>query len=487
MDHAYRPPKVRFFNVSSAQFLINPRPILWDRCRNHGLYSNNRDNGCCHPRGRSLRQPWPIFLPLTQLLFLNRSYWPDSEATGQLLTDLCEHLADSFDVHVVCGQPNSEASADFVREGTSQRKGVTIHRLQHTRFAKSFPAGRLLNLLSFSRATSKYLSRTGLAPDILISETDPFLLPVVAAKHARKCGSKLICYLQDIYPDVAEEIGKVSSGKLTQQIRKRLKASYDAAEQVIVLGDCMRNRLQSSPWSIDPASLSVIPNWADCDAIRPLDRADNPFRVREGLQDKFVVMHSGNMGLTQRLDVLIEATALPSWPDNAVLLLVGDGAAKKELQQQAATVHPSSFDLPTSPIRFLPYQPREKLAESLSAADVHVVSMHENISGCLCPSKLYGILAAGRPVLAIASDSTDLHQTVSNRGLGWCCQPGDAAGIASAVATATADPHSQAMGQHAREIACQHYDRKVVMDLWKSTMSRVSDPASTASPLATAH
>lgn len=427
---------------------------------------------------------------MPQILFLNRCYWPDSEATGQLLTDLCEHLTDSFDVHVVCGQPNSPTRDDYQREGTEVRGGVTIHRLRHTRFAKRVPAGRLLNIASFSRATAKYLRRSQLSPDIIVCETDPFLLPIVAAKHSRRCGAKLVCYLQDIYPDVAEAIGKVKSGMLTRQIRSRLQSSYQASDRVIVLGDCMRARLESPPWSLSPETTRVIPNWADCESIQPFDIDKNPFREREGLQDKFVVMHSGNMGLTQRLDVLINATHDPAWPSNAVLLLVGDGAAKQQLKAQAATLQPptttspSTTTSPTNPppetrnpllskIRFLPYQPREELAQSLSAADLHVVSMHENISGCLCPSKLYGILAAGRPVLAIASETTDLCQTVMEHKLGWRCDPGDSQAIAQAVAAAAQDKTRHTIGQQARAIACKHYDKAVVTQQFKTMLQEL--------------
>ncbi len=201
----------------------------------------------------------------------------------------------------------------------------------------------------------------------------------------------------------------------------------------------------------------MIPNWSDCDLIRPLDREQNPFLVRQQLDDRFVVMHSGNMGLTQRLEVLVQATRNPHWPANAVLLLVGDGAAKQDLQSITS-------ESPNDRVRFLPYQPREELAESLSAADLHVVSMHENITGCLCPSKLYGILAAGRPVLAIADRATDLCQTVRDNELGWCCDPGDSEAIAQAVADAATDSAARlAAGERARRVACEQFDRKVVV------------------------
>lgn len=409
-------------------------------------------------------------LPRPRIFFLNRCYWPDSEATGQLLSDLCEQLAGQFDVHVVCGQPNVPTTDDFVRCGIDHRSGVTIHRLSHTQFAKRVPAGRLLNLLSFAHATDRYLHRFYIenpskVPDVIVAETDPFLLPAVGARLSKRTGSRLICYLQDIYPDVAEAIGKVGDGLLTRQIRSRLKSAYDHADRVIVLGSCMRDRLASPPWSIDREKLKVLPNWADCEAIEPMDAVDNPFRRDQNLTDRFVVMHSGNMGLTQRLDRLVAATQDPNWPKSAVLLLVGDGAARERLAAAAKN---------NDRVRILPYQPREKLNESLSAADLHVVSMHENITGCLCPSKLYGILAAGRPVLAIASPQTDVVQTVRRDQLGWTCDPGNPAEIASLIAVAARDkPQRIAAGERARAIAVAEFDRNVVMDKFAELLTQV--------------
>lgn len=278
-----------------------------------------------------------------------------------------------------------------------------------------------------------------------------------------------MCYLQDIYPDVAVAIGKAKPGQLTHQIRSRLRTAYLASDRVIVLARCMRDRLANAPWSIPSEKLHVIPNWADCEVIHPLPRETNEFRKRLGIEDKFVVMHSGNMGLTQRLDVLIHATMSDQWPADAVLLLIGDGAARNELESLASSV-------PQGRIQILPYQPRHQLGESLSAADLHVVSMHESISGCLCPSKLYGILAAGRPVMAIASATTDLAQTVREYDLGWCCEPGDPTAIVDSIATAANSGHLLSeMGAHARSIAKERFDRKVVMNDFESLFRRLTN------------
>ena len=138
-----------------------------------------------------------------QIVFLNRCYWPDSEATGQLLEDLCHHLSSHYDVHVLCGQPNSpKPGVEYLKSGVEVRDGITIHRVTHTSFAKRVPAGRIVNLLSFARAASRYLSRTRLTPDVFVTETDPFLLPIVASKHSRNTGAKLVSYLQDIFDDI---------------------------------------------------------------------------------------------------------------------------------------------------------------------------------------------------------------------------------------------------------------------------------------------
>lgn len=401
---------------------------------------------------------------MRRLVFLNRCYWPDAEATGQLLTDLCESLALEFEVHVVCGQPNLPSGDRFVQKGVSTRNGVTIHRLTHTQFAKRIETGRLINLISFARAVSKYLRRTRLEADVFISETDPFLLPLVAAKHCKRVDSRFVCYLQDIYPDVAEAIGSVRPGWLSDRVRNRLRDAYVEADRIVVLGSCMLDRLASKPWCLNTDNVRVIPNWADCQSIQPEQSQENKFRQREGLADKFVVMHSGNMGLTQRLEVLVEATRSKHWPGNALLLLVGDGVARAKLMSMV------SGD-PEANVRFLPYQPRNELSTSLSAADLHVVSMHERITGCLCPSKLYGILAAGKPVLAVSAKDTELYRTVDEHELGWCCEPGDADKIALAVAQAQQDPEAiTSASQNARILACEEFDQTRVLMQFKDML-----------------
>ena len=430
------------------------------------------------------------------LVFLNRCYWPDSEATGQLLTDLSRRLTDRFDVHVVCGAPNSPSTEDYVRVGVQNVGGVTVHRLKHARLPKSIPAGRIVNLLSFTRAAKRYLRKTNLPADIVVSETDPFLLPVVGVDHARRVGGRSVAYLQDVYPDVAIAVGKAKPGSLTTRITSRLRAAYRRCDRVIVLGSCMRDRLIGPNWQLDPDTIRIIPNWADTRSIRPIDGDQNELRKHLGLQNRFVLMHSGNMGLTQNLDQIIAAMAHRRTPDDATLVLVGDGASRRSLARIAHETFPGQvavyvrsengqmlthFSHPVDPagppprVVFLPYQPREQLADSLSAADVHLISMAASITGCLCPSKLYGVMAAGRPVLAIAPEPTDLARTVESNRIGWVVPPGDTAALAATIQTARDDATDRlSRGQTARRLAVSEYDFEVVAERFADCLEQLA-------------
>lgn len=418
---------------------------------------------------------WPVSNRKATIVFLNRSYWPDMEATGQLLSDLCRDLSRRFDVHVICGQPNRyQAEQEFVRRGIEQHRGVTIHRLKHTRFNKRVPSGRLLNLLSFSWAAQRYLARLKLQPDVVVSQTDPFFLPLVGKQYASRVKARHCVYLQDLYPDVAQAVGKCRLPGVAPLLRRMLGQVYNTADRVFVVGGCMRERLLASPWGIPSHGLHVIPNWADCAAIRPVEHAENPFRQSIAADEQFVVMHSGNMGLTQQLDQLVRAACGTHWPAEAKLVLIGSGAAKADLRKLI-----DGCNAPLGRIELMDYQPREMLAESLSAADLHVASMHPNIAGCLSPSKLYGILAAGRPLLAIGPQGTELQRTIAENHLGWSLQAADPERIGNAVAIAESefrnDPVSyQARCQRARRLAIRRYDRTVITGLFADHLKQLS-------------
>lgn len=395
---------------------------------------------------------------MPNVTFFNRSYWPDSEATGQLLTELAEHLtAKNHSVRVVVGLPNHSHIQDAGHEEEiTTRNGVEIHRLAHSRVPKHTKIGRLRNLISFTMAVRKWLKndqRSGSpAGDVWVCETDPFFLPLVVGPAARRRGVKLVYYLQDIYPDVVVALNVASESLVTRTLRNRLKREYERADQIIVLDEDMKARFVG--WGLNPNKIAIVPNWMDCNLVQP-NKIDNELRQTWGVDDQeMVVMHSGNMGMTQRLEVLVDSFASPDIPADTRLFLVGNGSKRHILESHAAGL---------LNVTFHDYQPKERLGESLSAADVHVVSMDARIIGCLAPSKLYGILASATPLLAIVPKNNAVWQFVIENELGWCVEPGDVAGVIKAIQNAKqlGRDKLREMGARGRAIALDRFDRTI--------------------------
>lgn len=398
------------------------------------------------------------------ILVLNRSYWPDAEATGQLLTELCEDLSETFDVTVIAGQPNQNPQgAQFKRWGAERHQGVTIRRVPHLKLGKRSLVARALNMITYL-AWAAGLATFGSRPDVVIVETDPFLLPLLGRclKWRHRC--KLVVYLQDIYPDIAIAMGKVREGWLTRFLRRRLVAAYRAADRVIVLGADMRAVLSDAGVPAD--RITCLPNWVDTRRIYPV-KTGNEFRLREQLDGQFVVMYSGNIGLCQNLDEVLAAAERLRIRRDVQFVMVGDGASRARLEQ-------SSRERQLSNVRFLPYQPLATLAHSLSAANLHLVPLDARVTGRVVPSKLYGILAAGTPALVVADEWSEASRVVRDAAAGRVVPPGNPERLAEMIAWC-ADHRSEleVMGRRGRRLAEQEYDRKTTTGRFAKLLNNV--------------
>ncbi|MCR9199798.1 MAG: glycosyltransferase family 4 protein [Planctomycetaceae bacterium] len=398
-----------------------------------------------------------------RVLFLNRSYWPDMEATGQLLTALCEGLASDFDVHVLAGQPNATAGEeDFAT--TASRNGVTIHRVKHTTWPKRNMALKAVNFLSFVWACRRQIHKLP-QPDIVVFETDPFLLPFVASGLSRKSGCRMVGYLQDIYPDVAVALGKVSNSWAIRKLRNSLFSIYRRCDRMVVLSRDMKQLLLDG--GVEEQHIRIVPNWADTESIQPVDEA-NRFTEKFQLQGKFVAMYSGNLGLTQRLEQFVEAASLLRDEPDIEFVFVGRGARRPELERQVT-------ELQLNNVMFCDYQPLEELSHSLSAADLHLIPLTESLSRCLMPSKLYGILAAGRPYLTNAPEDSELYHVTTQQEVGFTVKAGSAEAIAARIREARSDQQRLTrMGQAARRLALDQYTPAHSIDAFSRTLTEVA-------------
>jgi colanic acid biosynthesis glycosyl transferase WcaI len=427
------------------------------------LSADLRDSLCKSSRAQDADEPL-VAGRRPRLQFINRSYWPDVEATGQLLTELCEDLADNFDVTVICGMPRKGVGVPPGAMELSERGGVRIRRVRHTRFDKASFSGRLINMLTF-QAAATWSSLTAPPADIVVVETDPPFLCLLGRLLQIVRGSRLVCYLQDIYPDIAVALGKLRAGLLARLLRSAFFYCYRCSDAVVVLSRDMRDLLAAG--NVSAERLHVVPNWVDISEIYPVKTA-NELRQRFDLEHKFVVMYNGNLGMSQNLAQVLEAAEMLADRGEIVIAIVGEGADRTNLERIAKAKRLSN-------VRFLGYQP--KTAENLSAADVHLVVMRPNVSQLLMPSKLYGALASGTPVLAIAPPNTELADVIRRNDLGRVASGETAQELAAAIVAMAEQPaHCSMQGAAARSYAKQSCTRKSSVDLLRSLLRDLLDP-----------
>lgn len=407
----------------------------------------------------SLQRPDPNWsatvqsgLALTKVLILNRSYWPDVEATGQLLAELCADLTSSgFDVTVVAGVPNVAASVPtFAAAGTHRIEGVTVVRVPTRKFSKSSLWSRALGLMSYFTRSAWAAVRQA-RPKVLVVETDPPFLPALGVflRYWHRC--RLVCYLQDLHPEVGLALGKFRPGLMTWVLRKLSQFGLRHADRIVVLGEDMKRRVLAR--GVPEAKIAVIPNWADSSLLRPgLPR--EPLRQEWGVGANLVVAYSGNLGLSQNLDMVLDAAAqLRNEP--VAFVFIGDGAHKRALESRAIAEELTN-------VQFFPYQPKDRLAESLGAADVHLVTLQKGVSGFIVPSKLYGILAVGRPYVAAIDAEGDTAAVTERFRCGLRVDPDSPAQLVDAIRWCLRNREELvAMGQRGRQVAEKEFDRKV--------------------------
>jgi glycosyltransferase involved in cell wall biosynthesis len=399
-----------------------------------------------------------------RIVFVNRFYAPDHSATSQMLTDLATALATDDEVHVVTsrqlyGDPAAALPAHVAIAG------VVVHRVSTTAFGRGHLPGRALDYLSFYAAATVMLLRLAARGAVIVAKTDPPLLSVPARWVARMRGARLVNWLQDIFPEVAAELGlgfaRGLAGRLLRWLRDR---SLRRADANVVLGGRMRDRVAS--FGVAPSKIAEIPNWADGTSLRPLAAHDNALRGEWGLHDKFVVGYSGNFGRVHDFETLLGAARLLRAAPDIAWLLIGDGA---HLDRVSEAVR----GLPN--VVFKRYQPRERLRESLGAADVHLVSLKPELEGLVVPSKFYGVAAMARPTIYVGDPDGEIGSLVREANCGLCVRHGDADGLATAIATLHGDgPLRERMGANARSLFERRFDKAIAVAAWRSLLKSVA-------------
>jgi glycosyltransferase involved in cell wall biosynthesis len=390
---------------------------------------------------------------------LNQYYRPGVEATATLLAELCEALAEDYDVTVVTGRLREHEelpSEELLR-------GVRVLRARSTAYDRSALHRRAMNYASYlGDSLVRALSIRG--ADLVLCMTDPPIVGDLALLVARRHRAPLLVISEDVFPEVATELGRLTNPVLVATLRRLVGFYLERADHIVAIGERMRERLIAK--GAHPERVSVIPNWVDTTAISPGDHADDWAR-QQGLAGRFVVMHSGNVGHAQNLDNLVRATTLVRDLDDLAVPIIGFGARHAEVRALVER-------LEADHVVFLPYQPREGLSQSLGAAHVHYVGLAKGLSGFVVPSRVYGILSVGRPVIVAADPDSETSRLVEAVGCGITLPPDRPDLLARAIR----DAHDgrldlEGMGARGREYVVKNADRSVALARYRSLVDQL--------------
>ncbi len=354
-----------------------------------------------------------------RILLFNEYYPPDTSATAKMAALVAEHLAQRHEVTVLAGRPSYDPTEyypfAFLRRDV--QNGVTVERVGSTDYPRHKMRRRVANYLSYlALAVPRAIV---LRPDVILAMTDPPIAGIVGAFVSRISRRPFVYNIRDLYPDMAVGGDIVRRGALVQRWESLHRSALRRANRVIVLGDDMRDRILSKGIAAD--RVAIVRDGTTFPSSMP-DRSD-PLVQELRCGFPFVVMHAGNLGFYGAWNTLIEAAKLLQG-ENIGLVFIGDGANR-------AAIEASAKGLPN--VRFLPFRPAEQIPHVMMAGDVHVVTVKRGLEGVVVPSKLYSILAAGRPVLAVAPTECDASRIATESECGMAADPDDPAAVAQTI------------------------------------------------------
>ncbi|XAM00169.1 glycosyltransferase family 4 protein [Phycisphaeraceae bacterium D3-23] len=393
------------------------------------------------------------------IVVISQVYVPDPTAVGQHMHDACAELARRGYRVIVY---TSRRGYDNPRTAYKRREtldGVHIRRLHLSSFGKRSIKVRLAAQLIFLFQAVLRASLTRNFKTVLVT-TSPPMGGVAGLLLKRLRGAKIRFWAMDINPDQAILMGKTTEDALVARAFNRMnRMLLRESEHVIALDHFMAGRLQTKyPGAYAQGHMSIIPPWPLGDHLEPIAHEDNPFRKEFGLVDQFVIMYSGNISPAHRIDTVLDAAKQFKDHPRLTLLFIGGDEARQRIDAYA-----QEHGL-TAILRTLPYQPLDQIKYSLSAADVHLVSMGEQMAGIVHPCKIYGAMAVARPVLFCGIPECHIGEIVDRFDFGRTIPHGDTDAAARAIQyVLDQDPADlQEIGQRARDAMLKHYDKNTL-------------------------
>ncbi|TZE83077.1 glycosyltransferase family 4 protein [Calorimonas adulescens] len=360
---------------------------------------------------------------MKHILFIINYFYPDYASTGQIMTELCEKIQYDYDITVIAAFPNYANGIPEKYKGKrfvyEKYQNIKIIRVKVPEFNKTKKASRIKYIMEYFINAFLAIFKAD-KPDIIFSISQPPILGGilgVLGKVFRK--AKFIYNIQDFNPEQIEAIKYSRNRFIINLMRKIDNFSCNMADNIVVVGRDMRETLISRNKSFNNKKCTVINNWINEKEIYPLDKTDvsvSSFIEKNGLKDKFIIMYSGNIGLYYDLENIIKIVPYFNKYPDMMFVFIGEGAKKDEIINYCNKNNISN-------VRFLPYQPKERIIYSLNAADIHLVTNSKGIKGVSVPSKIYGVMAVGKPILGILEPGSEARNLIEDSKCGVCVDP----------------------------------------------------------------
>ena len=387
----------------------------------------------------------------TSISIITQFYPPDYAATGQFIYDLAGALAQSgFDVSVFTGMPGYAFRQTDV-EHQEHSNGVFVRRTGSINLMSKRIRNKLVSSILFLlRCVIKFRHKSIRGSHLVLTSAPPFL-GLIGWFYHKAFGHTYSCIIYDIYPEVAVRLGVVTSDHWVIKFWEFVNIKvWNRAESLIVLSEPMKQLLVDKNKHL-AEKIHVIHSWADPKFICPIAKADNWFAKQYDLTDCFVVLYSGNLGRCHDSRTILKCVQLLRDRTDIKFVFIGNGVGSQIIKTAIA-----ADDLPN--VLQLPYQDREVLPFSLTACDLSLVSILSNVGDTIAPSKIYGILAAERPVAVICPQDSYLREMVEQGDCGSCFDNGDSQGLADYILKLAENPYlKESLGQNARKLLESHY------------------------------
>lgn len=400
-----------------------------------------------------------------RLWVVSEVYYPELTSTGYYLTAIAEGLADSFDVKALCGQPNY-SSRGVKAPKRELHNGVEIYRAAGTRLNKNNIILKLVNMLTLSLSMLFHSVSKFHRGDRILVVTTPPTMPFLIAAASLLRGSPYTLLIHDAYPEVMAAVGTVKRNSFFYRtIDYFNRWLYKHARKIIVVGRDMKNLISKKSSGLN-ISIDYIPNWAEIDDVKPRQRSENSLITELGIENKLIVLHAGNIGYPTDVDTLIDVMKTLNGDDRFHFVFIGSGV-KRHLLENAI----DKFDLIN--LSLLDPRPRGEQIDFLNACDIGLVSLVKDMYGAAMPSKTYNIMAAGKPVLALTDEGSELALVIDESRIGWHLEPGDANAL-RATLDEICERRSElwSIGNRAREAAERDYSLSTAIARYREALKQ---------------